>query len=81
LEAVTLEQQVYVDGLEELPGLLRKAFSESPNAPSNAWIRPRLKALNRQSENGHCVSTLEIKVEGERARFREKYSRDNWYLQ
>ena len=53
----------------------------NPAEAEGAQQAKRERALRLQKEREVRAETLESKVKRARARVREKYSRDNWYLQ
>ena len=90
LEAVTREQQVYVDGLGRAAQLaeerrlqeFHRALERMDPAEAEAAQRAEQdRALRLQKEREARAAALATKIERAKARVREKYSRDNWYLQ
>ena len=90
LEAVTREQQVYADGLgraaklaeeRRLQEFQRALEHMGPAEAEAAQQAERERALRLQKEREARAAALQTKIERARARVREKYSRDNWYLQ
>ena len=90
LEAVTQEQQAYVDGLGRASQLAEERrlqeFQRTLEhmGPAEAEVAQRAeqeRALRLQKEREARAVALATKIERAKARVREKYSRDNWYLQ
>ena len=90
LEAVTREQQAYVDGLGRAAQLaeerhlqeFRRALERMDPAEAEAAQQAeRERVLRLQREREARAVALATKIERARARVREKYSRDNWYMQ